>query len=175
MKIAVTYHGTLKGINLWVVVVISMLLLLWIPVTIEKMTSIEEFKTKLLDQPFGEWLAQFFSGWLNPIFAWALVILEIAVIVLLIIPNLNHIGMWLSFSLMLIFTGYVAYGLFMGWDGVVCACGSIISVLTWREHFWFNLFFLAISGLGIKLVNIQRCNSAEGTVAEGGSAKRRQI
>lgn len=175
MRIAITYRGALKGINLWVVVITAMLFLLWIPVVVDKVSSIGAFKAKLLVQPFGDWIDQFFSGWLIPILAWALVILEMAVIVLLITPNLNHIGMWLSFVLMLIFTCYVAFGLYMGWDGIVCACGSIISGMSWWEHFWFNLFFLIVSGLGIKVVNIQRRNNTGGVVAEGGSAIRLDI
>jgi len=40
-----------------------------------------------------------------------------------------------------------------------CSCGGAIESLTWRQHILFNLFFLALAGLGSKLVQSQPFSS----------------
>ncbi|WP_202912292.1 MauE/DoxX family redox-associated membrane protein [Sphingobacterium olei] len=128
------------------------LLLLWIPVSIDKIINFQQFKYGILQQPFSYAVA-----W---IVIYTLPVLEVAIVILLVIQNLRHsaersdVGIWrfhltnpflLSSLLMAAFTGYVGLALLGAWGKVPCACGSVISGMTWMQHFWFNLLFLIIS------------------------------
>ncbi|TWR26780.1 hypothetical protein FPZ42_07010 [Mucilaginibacter achroorhodeus] len=54
-------------------------------------------------------------------------------------------GLLLSSILMTVFTGYIALVLLGFWDRVPCSCGGVLKNMSWKTHFIFNLFFLAIS------------------------------
>ncbi|MGK6353500.1 MauE/DoxX family redox-associated membrane protein [Parapedobacter sp. DT-150] len=153
----------------WVILGITIALLaLWIPVVIDKVIDFRQFRTGILRQPLPDVLGH--------LLVWALPPLEFATAVLLLVGGrLHHWGLWLSFGLMLAFTGYVAVALAGAWEKLPCGCGSVISGLTWRQHFWFNLFFLALSGAGIHLMHQQRSRGTRGAADEGLSAKRPDI
>src|SRR5690606_1000228 len=105
---------------------------------------------------------------------YTLPILEIAVVLLLIIEGWRTLGLWLSALLMAAFTGYIGVALLGAWEKLPCGCGSVISGLSWKQHFWFNLFFLLLSIIGILLQrNIQRNHRSRLATAKNLSAKRR--
>lgn len=144
-----------------------LLILLWVPVTIDKFWNLGEFHSTLLNQPFPNW-------WAGILF-WLLPTLELLVVVLLAWPkgNLQYPGMMLSTILLIMFTAYIALGLLDLFDQRPCGCGSVISRLSWEQHFWFNLFFLLLSIAGSLLHrNIQRRDGSRLAGAEGVSAKR---
>jgi len=67
-------------------------------------------------------------------------------------------GFYAAFGLMVILTVYLA--LMLGTQQhLPCSCGGAIEGLTWRQHVLFNLFFLALAGLGIKLVHSLKFSS----------------
>lgn len=142
------------------------LLLLWIPVSMDKLLNFGTFKVGILRQPF--------SNELGRVLVYALPLLEIAVVLFLIIHSWRVLGLWLSTLLMAVFTTYIGLAVLGAWDKLPCACGSVISSLSWKQHFWFNLFFLLLSITGILLQrNIQRSDGSGLAKAEGVSAKRR--
>jgi hypothetical protein len=53
--------------------------------------------------------------------------------------------------LMSLFTIYTILVLSHFYDYVPCSCGGVIRRLTWPQHLFFNLFFVALSTLGIIL------------------------
>lgn len=165
MKIALTYGGSLTGTNLWLFLATLLLLGLWIPSVWDKTTDFEVFKSSML--------RQYFPMWVN----WGLVVAlpaaEVLAVALLMRPKTNLFGMYLSTSLLLVFTGYVSLAIWLNWVRIPCGCSKLISNLSWEEHFWFNLSFLALSAVGIFLSKKQRGSTAGGGVAKGGSAKRR--
>lgn len=141
------------------------LLLLWIPVSMDKLLNFGTFKVGILRQPFNNDLGK--------VLIYSLPVLEISVVFLLIIQTWRTLGLWLSALLMAAFTGYVGLALLGAWDKLPCGCGSVISYLNWKQHFWFNLFFLMLSIIGILLQrNIHRSDGSRLAKAEGVSAKR---
>lgn len=133
----------MKLANISFNILIVLLLVLWIPVAIDKIINFSNFQNGILRQPFSNnvaYLAIYF-----------LPMLEIATIVLLIINRLRQYGLFLSSLLMTIFTFYVALALIGTWKKLPCGCGSVISGLSWSEHLWFNIFFLFISIIGLIL------------------------
>jgi putative oxidoreductase len=70
--------------------------------------------------------------------------LEILITLLLIIPRTRRIGLYISISLLTLFSIYLIYMVSFT-PHLPCSCGGVISKLTWRQHIFFNLFFIAIT------------------------------
>lgn len=122
-------------------IIIVLLLLLWIPVTLDKIVDFSSFKSGILRQPISKEIAY--------IAIYTLPILETVTIFLLLINRYRQLGFLLSCLLMAIFTFYVGLALIGTWEKLPCGCGSVISGLSWSEHFWFNITFLLISIIGM--------------------------
>lgn len=114
-----------------------LLLLLWIPTSLNKLINFEAFKQDIYKQPFNFILAK--------VIIYSIPFLEILTVILIVIPQYRRWGFILSTYLMSIFTLYIASALLNMWDKLPCGCGLILSQLNWQEHFWFNLTFLLLS------------------------------
>lgn len=154
-----------KGRLVTYYIVVILLLALWIPVSIDKLMDFTMFKIGILSQPF--------SNNLGLILVYVLPVLEFLTVFCLIFKKFHKIGLMLSTVLMTAFTGYIAVALLGAWEDLPCGCGSVISGMTWTQHFFFNLFFLVLSVLGLYLWYKLRSNNAGSGVTAGGSAKRR--
>ena len=139
-----------------------LLLILWIPVTLDKLTDFQSFRAGILRQPFSDALGYALLVLLP--------ILEIAVVIMLIRPKWRPGGFRLSSLLMAAFTAYIGVALLGAWEKLPCGCGSVISGMSWQQHFWFNLFFLMISLYGWYISThstnevkreIEPCNTSE--------------
>ncbi len=82
-----------------------------------------------------------------PFLAWALPLGEIAVAVLAFIPKWRIWGLWASFALMLIFTGYIIAILNFSAE-IPCSCGGILEKMDWNQHLVFNIVFTLLALLG---------------------------
>jgi uncharacterized membrane protein YphA (DoxX/SURF4 family) len=87
--------------------------------------------------------------------AWMIPILEIVISVFLIVPRLQLIGLFASFSLMFMFSAYIAFILTFS-PYVPCSCGGILNAMGWTEHLIFNIFFTLLAVVGIILYNRQK-------------------
>lgn len=86
----------------------------------------------------------------SAILAWAVPLIEVAVSIMLAISRLRQVGLYASFTLMLLFTGYIA--LVLTSDGrIPCSCGGVIEMLDWKQHLVFNASFVVLSFVGIVL------------------------
>jgi len=135
------------------------LLALWIPVSIDKFIYFKVFKNGLILQPFNDRFAQ--------VLAYILPGLEALTVLLLLVEAFRKYGMILSLILMTVFTAYIGAALVGAWEKLPCGCGSVISGLTWKQHFLFNIFFLLISGYGVYLMQSKRSGAVGGETAEG--------
>lgn len=124
-------------------IVCTLLVLLWAYTAASKLADISEFKRQLANQTFGKATAAFLFLFIP--------ISEITAALLLLFYKTRFAGLTLSFLLMLLFTGYIALVLLGYYDRTPCSCGGVLKVLEWQMHLWFNVFFLALSGLGIYL------------------------
>ncbi len=70
---------------------------------------------------------------------------ELVAIALLLTERWQRAGLFLSTILMAVFTGYIGLVLAGYWQRVPCSCGGVLKNMSWKAHFVFNLFFLAIS------------------------------
>jgi len=69
---------------------------------------------------------------------------EFAIPVLLFFESTALYGYLLSFLLLLLFTAYILL-MFLLSPFLPCSCGGLIESLSWRQHIFFNLAFMAIS------------------------------
>ena len=155
----------MKNKTTYITLISIALLLLWIPVSLDKLLHFQIFKAGILRQPFSDTLGQVLIFLLPP--------LEILVVGLIISSRFRLVGFGLSSLLMAAFTGYIGIALLGAWEKLPCGCGSVISGMSWTQHFWFNLFFLALSILGYSLQRgLHRSSGSRQAAAEGLSAKR---
>ena len=148
-------------------IIVIVLLAFWLYVLIEQLTNLEGFKTGISRQPLPVFLIL--------VTIYLLPVLELFIIISLMFIKLHKIGLFLSVILMTAFTIYVGTAILGLWNQVPCTCGSVIKGISWKQHFFFNLFFLVLSVLGYYFKTKLRHNNAGGSVIEGLSAKRHNI
>ncbi|ASE60689.1 hypothetical protein CEQ15_03800 [Chryseobacterium indologenes] len=164
METSIIYQNQLKRKRITFNIVIVLLLLLWIPVSIDKITDFAAFKSGILRQPFSDSLGY--------VLIYTLPALELITVLALVMEKFRKAGLILSTVLMTAFTAYIAMALLGTWEKLPCGCGSVISGMTWTQHFFFNLLFFFLSGWGFYLWYKLRGSDAGSGVTEGSSAKR---
>lgn len=105
-----------------------------------KLTNHDVFQVQLERFPFISHMTMFI--------AWAVPLAELAAVLLLLSGRVRRMGFILSLALMTAFTLFLA--LMLGTEKhLPCSCGGVISVMTWKQHLIFNIFFtgIALSGL----------------------------
>jgi uncharacterized membrane protein YphA (DoxX/SURF4 family) len=76
--------------------------------------------------------------------SWFVPLAEVISSLLLLIPQTARLGLYTFAGLMSLFTGYIFSVLL--WEKVLpCSCGGAIEKLSWSQHIWFNLAFIAIA------------------------------
>jgi uncharacterized membrane protein YphA (DoxX/SURF4 family) len=87
-----------------------------------------------------------FSGFI----AWFIPFIEIVVSIMLAFPRFRAMGLYMAFTLMVLFTGYIIA--ILNFNGrVPCSCGGVLEKMGWTEHLVFNIVFVLIAAAGILL------------------------
>ena len=128
--------------KIWLEIICFLLILLFSYAGLSKLFSIDNFKFQLGRSPF----VTHFSGFI----AWFLPSAEIIIAVLLAVGKTRHFGLHVSFFMMLLFTGYI-YAMLHYSYYIPCSCGGVLSVMSWNQHFIFNIFFSMLALTGIVL------------------------
>jgi len=126
----------------------SVLIILFFYTAISKLLDLQEFQRQLANQTLPQWSV----GTL----LWLIPASELVVTFLLIRPASRISGLYGSFLLMILFTGYVGLVLLNVFARIPCSCGGVIRNMEFHEHFLFNLFFLILSVIGIYMSHKQR-------------------
>lgn len=127
-----------------VVELISFLLMsLFLYAAFSKWLAFGQFRNDINNQPFPNSLTPFIIYLLPPI--------EVLITVALMFERTRTVGLCASLILMSAFSIYTAAVLMNFFDYVPCSCGGIIRNLSWPNHLILNLFFVAISFVGILL------------------------
>jgi uncharacterized membrane protein YphA (DoxX/SURF4 family) len=109
---------------------------------IAKLMDFDVFKEQLAESPVLEPVA--------PVVASGLPITEFIVSILLFFPRYRLKGLYASFVLMVVFTGYVIAVLTTSTE-LPCSCGGIIEQLSWQAHLIFNSALIILSLIGIRM------------------------
>lgn len=76
--------------------------------------------------------------------SWAVPVAEIIISLFLVIPKTQRLGFYCFVTLIAVFTGYIV-AMMLWAENLPCNCNLIIEKLSWEEHIWFNLGFIALS------------------------------
>lgn len=76
--------------------------------------------------------------------SWLVPLAEVLISLLLIIPQTYKWGLYGFTGLMALFTGYII-SMVLWANKLPCHCGGAIEKLTWTQHIWFNMAFMALS------------------------------
>ena len=121
----------------------ALLIMLFLYASVSKILDFDRFIGETNNQPLP-------NSW-TPFIVWTVPSLEIAISLALIFERTRLAGFIASTALMTIFTVYAAIVLLHLLEYVTCSCGGIIRKLTWQQHLEFNIFFTALSVMGIIL------------------------
>lgn len=89
------------------------------------------------------------------VITYAVPLAEILVSILLIIPKTIKVGLITFGIMMTAFTVYIISALI--WEPKLpCHCGGAIEKLSWRQHIWFNLAFIILTIIALRLLNISK-------------------
>ena len=130
--------------NTIVELVSASLLFLFTYTALSKLLDFDTFKYQIGQSPFITNIS-----WLV---IWSIPSAEIIISIFLIFKRTRVAGLYLSFFLMLLFTGYVFIMLRYS-SYLPCSCGGVLSIMSWKQHFIFNLAFTGLSLAGIILHN----------------------
>lgn len=117
----------------------SLLIILFIYAGLSKLMDYEGFRFQLGRSPYVTGMAGFV--------AWFMPTVEIVAALSLTFQRTRLFGFYLSFFLMLLFTGYI-YAMLHYSPFLPCSCGGVLSAMSWSQHFYFNIFFVLVSLVG---------------------------
>jgi hypothetical protein len=85
--------------------------------------------------------------------SFAVPVIEIIVALLLLIPQTAKLGLYSFIAVMSLFTIYIVS--VMIWEKKLpCHCGGAIEKLNWSQHIWFNLAFIVIAIIALRLIQL---------------------
>ena len=123
-------------------IISSLLILLFLYASVSKWFDFKGFTGDMNNQPF--------PNWMTPGLVWTIPILEVLIALSLMFERTRMKGLYASLFLMSAFTIYTITVLMHFFGYVPCSCGGVIKKLTWEQHLFFNLFFVAISVIAIR-------------------------
>jgi putative oxidoreductase len=121
----------------------TLLIMLFVYAAASKLLIFDAFGSQLHKQPFPSVFAD--------VLQYVIPLSEILAVALLLSSRYLYAGLLLSFSLLLVFTGYIVLVLIHFWSSIPCPCGGILSHLSWSAHLVFNSFFIGLTLIGISI------------------------
>lgn len=117
---------------------------LFVYAALSKLIDYETFTIQMAQSP----LLTAFAGYLG----WIVPFVEIVVALLLFFTTSRVVGLYASFLIMVLFTGYIFLILNFS-DFVPCSCGGVLEKMTWHQHLVFNVFFILLAGVAMFLLH----------------------
>ena len=81
---------------------------------------------------------------------------EIVICLLLVFTRTKKAGYYLSLLALVLFTVYIIYILVAYTNNLPCVCGGVVSMMSWKQHLLFNIFFTLMTIRAIYLTNKQQ-------------------
>jgi uncharacterized membrane protein YphA (DoxX/SURF4 family) len=143
----------LKVKSIAIEIICSLLILLFVYAAVSKWLDFEKFRAQLGQSPLLSWIAG--------VVAWLIPFLELIISIILLFSAYRYLALFISFSLMCIFTFYIIVIMNFS-DYVPCSCGGILKNMNWTTHLIFNCCVSVLIMIGIliypsrKLAEIHR-------------------
>jgi len=115
---------------------------------LDKLTHYHDFQISLSRSPLFNHNTALLAAKSLPSFE---ILLSSALMIgLLLSPKFLRPGLIASLSLLCLFTIYLIYMVSVD-RHLPCSCGGVLSKMTWKQHIFFNLAFIAFNWVAIKL------------------------
>jgi hypothetical protein len=121
-------------------IISALLVFLFMYAAVSKLIDFDTFRSQLSQSPFITSIS-----WLV---VWIIPVAEILISLSLLIRRSRPAGLYLSFFILLLFTGYIFIMLRYS-PYLPCSCGGVLSEMTWKQHLVFNVAFTGLSLAGI--------------------------
>ncbi|PTT02690.1 hypothetical protein DBR11_04170 [Pedobacter sp. HMWF019] len=121
-------------------VIAGLFILLFVYAAVSKLQDFEKFRVELGKSPI-------LNAFSDPVSIFVPVV-EIVISVMLVAKRLQFIALYLSFSLMVVFSAYIVFILKFS-SYIPCSCGGILQNMTWTQHLIFNVSFMLLGALAI--------------------------
>lgn len=138
-------------------ITIFLLVVLFVYASLSKVLDFQKFRIQLGQSP----LLTSFAGWI----VWIVPILELFNSFILAIPKYRLIGLYASFSLMVMFSGYI-FVITKFSEYVPCSCGGVLQHMNWNQHLTFNIGIVLICIISILLYDQNRFVAIKSGTAE---------
>jgi uncharacterized membrane protein YphA (DoxX/SURF4 family) len=125
-------------------IISALFVILFVYTGLNKLLDYETFKFQMGRSPYLQNVSGFVAATLPAG--------ELLVVVALILPRTRLAGLYASFFLMCLFTGYITIMLIFSYY-LPCSCGGILQALSWRQHLVFNSLFTLLAVVGVLLQN----------------------
>ncbi|PUZ21622.1 hypothetical protein GA0116948_11037 [Chitinophaga costaii] len=119
----------------------ALLTLLFLYTSLSKLLTFDDYVGQINNQPF--------DNYYTPYFVYGLPATEFIAVILLFINRTRLLGFVLSLFMMTMFTGYIVLVLANFYGRIPCSCGGVINHITWKQHLWFNFFFIIVALTGL--------------------------
>lgn len=130
-----------KAWNDIVIEIISALfIVLFVYAAATKLLDYDKFRLQIGQSP----LLTSFAGTI----VWLVPAIEVVVAIMLTRSRLRLLGLYASFSLMVMFTAYIVVITRFS-DYVPCSCGGVLEKLSWNEHLVVNIAFVVLGFVAI--------------------------
>ena len=132
-------------------IMVGLIFMMLLYASFSKYFDFAGFQRAMHNQPFPSWFSDVLVIILPP--------MEIIAAILIAVDKTRIAGLKATIALMTSFTLYIIAILLHFFPMVPCTCGGIIRLLSWNQHLLFNLFFIAIAIIALKIsVEKQRIN-----------------
>lgn len=121
-------------------IAVYLFIILFMYTAASKFLTISSFASTLAKSPL--------IGDLNYLVAWGVPVVEVIISIVLIFPTYRRAGLYASLILMTAFTIYLAF-MILSDSKLPCHCGGVISTMSWQQHIWFNMAFIALGIAGL--------------------------
>jgi len=124
-------------------ILVTLIFIMFLYASFSKYFDFAGFQRAMHNQPFPSPLSDVLVVILPPI--------EIIAAILLVVDKARIAGLKVTIGLMTAFTLYIAGILLHLFPRVPCTCGGIIKLMSWGQHLVFNVFFIAIAIIALKI------------------------
>ena len=122
---------------------VGLIFMMLLYASFSKYFDFSAFQRAMHNQPFPSWFSDVLVIVLPP--------MEIIVAILLAADKARITGLKATIGLMTAFTLYIVAILVHLFPMVPCTCGGIIRLMSWPQHLLFNLFYIAIAIVALKI------------------------
>lgn len=115
-------------------------IVLFVYASVSKLLEFQDFQTQLGQSPL--------LGSYAEIVSYSVILIELLASVLLAIDKYRKLGLYISFTLMVMFTAYIIIILNFT-TFTPCSCGGVLESLGWTEHLIFNIAFILLALISV--------------------------